>query len=709
MGSFMSSSKIGGAALTALLSLSFACGDATQGSSEPDGYDPSLANFSDDYGKPLLDPEPNAGKADSLFGPATVSVELDQRSSAVWEVKNDWEDTDTPEASKAGLAWAANSGLNWNQKYSAWLISMEKREGNDGYYKTFTLTTPFGKSLPAPALECAETAIFLRATFASWYQLPFFMAGGSPPNQLIFGHFGAVKSNGESFGPAYKTRYKDYSDRSATLGASEWPSDTALRGKRLGGSQDDNQPALGDGLHAGAYMDELFLNKRAGHFMLLLLSYFGSVNLASTSNTFNLVPEAIAPGDTLLERWQRRGIGHTLVVKTANHIADGKIEVELLSGSMPRRQAKWDEAAGSKRYFTNQYMGGKLMSRDDVPYSALGGGLKRWRVATARNGRWTNVVMRADAPYFISEGDLERIGARPEEFESLLGEVPPEQKRDALLQIVDDMRNHLRRYPASCSARIRREEAFTELYDLAKSKFSMLPDEVDAAYRGLEDYVFAQLVYEESKTCCWNSSTAGMAEIVMAYNQEQQALAMEAGQCVAPTVFKERDGDYLLFAEYAASIGRGAEWVAWSEDEPCAQRDSMQGVEASRTFTAWCDLPQATGTGAGVCGDVFDGNSAQSSAASVTTGHFAKLQICGGDSDWFKIDTSASVTATLTFDHQQGDLDLKIYGATGGALSSSTSTSDQEQVVASDPSGVIYLEVFGYNGAENEYDLNIDF
>jgi len=688
-----------------LLVLPAACGGGAGGDEFPDGYDPSLADFSDEYGKPLLDAEPNAGKADSLYGPDTVSTETDRGNTAVWEVVIQWADTDSAAAREAGIAWDANSGLDWNGKYSAWIRSMVKVDGYDSYYSTFELTTPWGKTVVSPALECAETAIFLRATFASWYGLPFFMAGGSPPNQLIFGHFGAVRSDGSSYGPAYKSRYKDYSDRGASA-VGDWPHDSSLRKKRLGGSQDDDQPALGEGLHAGAYMDEIFLNKRTGHFMLLLLSYFGSVNLASTSNTFNLVPEAIEPGDTLLERWQRRGIGHTLVVKRADRIAGGKIEAELLSGSMPRRQGKWDDAAGSKRYFTNQYMGGSQMSGDDVPYAALGGGLKRWRVATVRGGRWTNVVPSRSAQYFIPEGDFQRIGQRPEEFETLLGEVPPEKKRDALLRTIDDMRNHLRRYPASCSARITREEAFADLYDLMQSKFYQDGAAVDASYRLLEDYVFGELVYEGSKTCCWNSSTAAMYEIVMQYNQEQQDDGVSAGQCVAPTVFKERGGDYQLFADYAASIGRGAEWVAWSEDEPCAQRGSQEGQEATNAASSWCSLPQAGGGGGG-CTDTFDGNDLRTNAANVSSGTFADLQICGGTSDWFQVDSSATATATISFAHSSGDLDLKLYDASGSPIDSSTSTNNEETVTGSDPSGTVYVEVFGYSGAENSYALTI--
>ena len=72
------------------------------------------------------------------------------------------------------------------------------------------------------------------------------------------------------------------------------------------------QPFPSGNVRFGAFADEIHLNKRAGHFLVLLLDYFGSVNLADSANTYNLVPDKVRAGDVLLERWQRVGIGHTI-------------------------------------------------------------------------------------------------------------------------------------------------------------------------------------------------------------------------------------------------------------------------------------------------------------------------------------------------------------------------------------------------------------
>lgn len=577
--------------MIALWTLAAGCADSGAG---PSGGAAGIAPGAEDpeLGKSLFEPAaaPDA-KEDSLQGRRGPPVTADDSDTAVWEVWNDWEDTDTPDARKAGIAWPADSGLTWDEKYALWIRSMKKIDSTS-YFQTYELTTPYGKTLPAPALECAETSIFLRATFASWYHLPFFLeASDRHGNRIYLGHFGFRTADGRyADTPRFAVAYSDYSDRAATWRTEGWPTDEKLRRRRLGGSQDDFQDFLFEGARAGAYFDEIFLNKRVGYFMIYALSYFGSVNLADPRNTFNLAPEAVREGDTLLERWQRRGIGHTLVVKNVTRHAPDALEVELISGSMPRRQGKWESASASKSYFVHPATGGPRTNGDGEVYAKLGGGLKRWRVARAIDGRWTNVVPEADREVFIDAGDTEAIAARLATFERILREVTPEEKREVLLQKIEDARAHLRRYPASCAARTRREEAFEALYDLESEAFERTRSMVDRDYRRLEDYVLAELEYEKSKTCCWNSSTAAMYEIIMLKAARDLQDAEAAGECREPPVFMNQDGGYEAFAAFAAEIGRADEWVEWSEDEPCPQRDVLDDTPVEAGWTPWCEV-----------------------------------------------------------------------------------------------------------------------
>ncbi len=569
------------------------CGqETTDDAGEVDVVD-GVADEDTELGKALFDPAAEAdAKEDSLSGRKGLPTSVEGGSTQVWDIKNAWTDTDTANAKKAGVAWGEDSGLTWDEKYGAWIKSMEKID-SESYFKTYRFVTPYGKTLPAPAVECAETLIFLRATFASWYHLPFILEAtdrhGKP---LYLGHFGFRTDGGKyANSPNFKSAYKDHEHLAGSWETDGWPKDTKLRGRKLGGSQDDFQDFLYEGARAGAYFDEIFLNKRVGYFMVYALSYFGSMNLADPKNTFNLDPKAVREGDGLLERWQRRGIGHTLVVKNVTRHTEDALEVELVSGSMPRRQGKWESASASKSYFVNTYTGGPELDDDGKPYARLGGGLKRWRIPQKVNGRWRNNVPPQDADVHVNSRDFEAIGARLATFERILREVTPDEKRDVLHAQIEDARNHLRQYPASCSARIRREEAFDKLYDLESEHFGRTRKQVDAEVRMLEDYVFAELEYEDSKTCCWNSTTSAMYDIAM-LKARSDTEDHSASECREPTVFKNADGGYGVFKAFADTLGRADEWVAWSEDEPCAQRDVQDDTEADHEWTPWCSVGQ---------------------------------------------------------------------------------------------------------------------
>lgn len=541
------------------------------------GASPSV----DENGKPTLDvtgyQDPIDAKADGVGGRAGLSTDVDNSSTAVWTVRNAWADTDTPSARAAGIAWPANSGLTWDDKYRAWVDSMAKTD------RTLMLTTPWGKELAGPALECAELSMFLRIAFASWYELPFFMEAKNGRERVFFGHFGIRTLDGTwRTMPSFRSQYADHSDQAAAFVANQvaWPSDSALRARSISGAKDDAQPALG-GVPAGAYFDEIFLNKRVGYFLLIQLAYQGSMHLADSANTFNLEPKATRPGDSLVLRWQAQGIGHTYVVKEHRETGPDSMELEVMSSSMPRQQPYWESAASSSGHFTNENAGGP-------EYVQYGGGIKRWRVANAVQGRWTNVVLPQEALNFIPTTAPARLQERPELFERLIVPRDPQERVAGLLEQLEIKREHLRNHPSSCSARSAREDVFQSLYDTSQ-ELGMNRAEVDEAYRELEDYVFSELVYNHSKTCCWNSTTPQMYEIIMDFNDKR----IKDDGCDSVEVFMANhdNGDgYAQFRAYAERTGRGADWVAWSADEACPQAGVQSDTRDERPSGDACDV-----------------------------------------------------------------------------------------------------------------------
>ncbi len=521
-------------------------------------------------------------------------------STEVWSVTNAWADTDTPAARASGVAWSASSGLSWEQKFERWIGAFRRVARTDGSGSTVQMPTPFGdRTLNAPTLECAEVAMFLRVTFAAWYHLPFYLQGwDSTGRQVLYaGHFGFVNRSGQTIArfPQFRTAYRD-NERAWRPGMA-WPTDSALRRYHLG--SDDGVPWItttdGSTAGAGAFFDEAHLNKRVGYFSRLLLLYFGSINLADPMNSIHVRPESIAAGDTLLERWQRQGIGHTIPVVRVTEPTPGRFAVDVISGSMPRRQPVWEDAARARHYFTIDYTGGPGNASDGTPYARLGGGLRRWRTAVLRSGQWFNEVLPADQAARIPDDDYAAISARTARFGEILVVPSPEERRNAAVANLNAAREHLRRYPASCSARTRREDSFEELYRVESETRNRSRAQVDADNRTLEDSVLAELAYEQSRTCCWNSSNAAMFEIVMNFATAEQTAARGRGMCQQPTVFRANgvaagnDG-YGVWRAHAMTLGRAADWRGWSEDEPCPGRtlpaDPTVGREPAFCTTA---------------------------------------------------------------------------------------------------------------------------
>ena len=444
------------------------------------------------------------------------------------------------------------------------MTSLEVQPLEEGYIKeTFLLTTPHGRAFTAPVLECAEVAIFMRAAFAAWYNLPFYLEAYDRGQPIYLGHFGFRNADGSLFSrtPNFARTYADHTED--WQAGRTWPSDAKLKGRGLygGGDEIGFLPMVnGKPARAGAYFDEIFLNKRVGHFMLLALSWFGSMHLADGANMYHIKAEGVKAGDVLLERWQRRGIGHTIPVMRTEWPEADRLEVAVATGSMPRRYPKWEDGARAGRYFKDESAGGPGMNPDGDEYAKLGGGIRRWRVAISDGLRYKNTFMPTEADLWINSSDTDALAARTTAFEEYLRPPSPEGQQQVAIELIESARNHLKRYPASCSARKNREAAFQDLYTVNSDAFNMTPDQTDAAYRILDDYVFETLVYDQSVTCCWNSSTEAMYEIVMDYNYGLTTSSTEAA-CLPPVVFRAQDrgpdnDGYEIFRQHAASLGR---------------------------------------------------------------------------------------------------------------------------------------------------------
>ena len=686
----------------------------------------------DEYGlEGPFDDAIDDGKEDTISGPR----ESWERSDEVWPITNQWTDV----TAEAGLAWGENSGLDFEQKYRAWVGGLNTIPRTGGG-TSFEITTPQGVTLPAPILECAEVAIFLRATFASWHGLPFYMRASKSGQPIYLGHFGFRNHDGTRYGrtPHFRSRYDNLTAQ--WDGQGEFPSDPGLRVRGLYGGGDE-VPFLpevdGEPARAGAYFDAIYLNKRTGHFMLMVLSYFGSINLASNVNMMHVTAEATEPGDVLLHRWARRGIGHTIPVFHVERSPSGLLDFAVATGSMPRRQPKWESGPAVHRYFTSSYAGGPGENNDEDRYASLGGGIRRWRTPVVRGGVYRAGPRPGEEELIVPTSDLDAVAARVNRFDELFEPLDPAVERQVLLDLIQDQRDHLSNYPASCAARRRREGAFRELYSLSDEHFSQSVAAVDSTYRSLEDYVFAELVYDESRTCCWNSSTHNMFEIVMLRARAEQTAAEEAQICVSPTAFMGRahqgnDDGYSQYRLYAEELGRGDEWVAWSADESCPQADVVDDRELTHDWTPFCDLTSVTDEATDPiddqdpvddqdpdnqdpvddsgeddlpgCGDTGD----SADTAATLPSDQSNLRICPGEEDWWVVTAgqSGEMTVTIQFAHDDGDLDLEVLGS-GDPVIAQSVTDDEVVTLAVEQGQLVTIHVYGYDGATGAYALAV--
>jgi hypothetical protein len=94
------------------------------------------------------------------------------------------------------------------------------------------------------------------------------------------------------------------------------------------------------------------------------------------------------------------------------------------------------------------------------------------------------------------------------------------------------------------------------------------------------------------------------------------------------------------------------------------------------------------------------------------TGSITDWELCyPGDVDQYavKLNAGQTITVKVIFQHANGDLDAALVDPTGQVIATSRGVSDNEQLKAvADVSGRFVFGVYGFAGAVNRYDLNID-
>ena len=149
-----------------------------------------------------------------------------------------------------------------------------------------------------------------------------------------------------------------------------------------------------------------------------------------------------------------------------------------------------------------------------------------------------------------------------------------------------------------------------------------------------------------------------------------------------------------------------AESVSITAPSAGTYRVRVYGYNGAHNTVAMTVTVDASPEPVDLCGD--EANEPNDDLASATAiANEASGNICAaGDVDHFVIDAAAGdVVVTLEFVHAEGDLDMKVFDASGASVASSAGTSDTETVNAT---GGQIVQVYGYSGATGLYTLTVE-
>ena len=175
--------------------------------------------------------------------------------------------------------------------------------------------------------------------------------------------------------------------------------------------------------------------------------------------------------------------------------------------------------------------------------------------------------------------------------------------------------------------------------------------------------------------------------------------------------------DRCMLLRGESFCGRSCAETDCSDGQQCYDFESIDGVVSPQC------LPVDLNCGQLCVADMFEadgGNNESANPPPVEPGRYDNLSICAGDNDFFAVPLAEgqSIRVTASFDNDRGDLDLAMalqlpgdamvsfdYQSLNGDVDSETV---HEPCAPATLNGEAVVLVFGYEGSENTYDLDIE-
>lgn len=461
----------------------------------------------------------------------------------VWEPVHAWTDT-------------APNGETYEEYYGTWLRSIQyNSNGREVHY-----TLADGTVVPAPSLECADSALFLRFLFASEYGLPMFVRGWVDGGWHFFGHFGWLNSSG--------VRVRNYRQHPVDAERGSY----APLQNRSSYLPDNLQDYPVEDSTIGEYLDAALTNKRMGYFLQDLWNMIYSGTIVENFNSYYIQPDYIREGDLQMHRYDLTGgIGHTITIQNVERGATGRlIRVDIIQSYMP----------------TLPWVGnGYSELTGYTPNPEVHSGLRRWRRPELRNGRWYNMVDEDVAAWDAEVPDF------PERFEELFSMSAADEVA-AMIETIEIRRTALVDNPNSCRRREEREAAFANLYELYMATPELYEElgfeneptleeirpTVDRLHRTIDDFIWSELNYEQARTCHWNPSDTDINNDMYEATVEFNRQVLETYGCEGIRIFRAEDAEYC----------EGRDGLNATNPEACASvDDGFQDLRAFATEGGW--------------------------------------------------------------------------------------------------------------------------
>lgn len=166
-----------------------------------------------------------------------------------------------------------------------------------------------------------------------------------------------------------------------------------------------------------------------------------------------------------------------------------------------------------------------------------------------------------------------------------------------------------------------------------------------------------------------------------------------------------------LFDAGGAVVGEGTTTFTAVDVDAGVHRIEVKGtsgtVEAAYTVTiaiAPEPLPDVCDEGG------LEPDSRTDARPLTTDGSPASGRICAGESDFFAFTVPAGaakdVAVSVRFEHDDGDIDVRLLDSTGALVTDSRGVADEELIIRSLAAGSYTVEVFGFLSAENLYTVS---